>query len=146
MTTHVEIVLPQHVNADNRLFGGQLMAWIDIVAAVEARRHAKAQVTTVSVDSLQFIHPAYLNDLIRLDAQVTWTGRTSMEVRVQTYVEPLIGEARLVNKAYLVFVALDSYGNPVAVPAFTPTSASEMAEWKGAEERRAVRLKGGEGR
>ncbi|MDR1570825.1 MAG: acyl-CoA thioesterase [Oscillospiraceae bacterium] len=142
LTQHVQIILPQHVNASNRLFGGQLMAWIDIVAAVEARRHAHTEVTTAAVDNLQFIHPAYLNDTIRLDAQVTWTGRTSMEVRVDTYVESLSGEERQVNCAFIVFVALDASGKPTTFPAFIPQTEEERKEWSRAEERRAIRMKG----
>jgi len=117
------------------------MSWIDVVAAVEARRHARAQVTTLAVDHLRFIYPAFLNDMIRMDAQVTWTGHTSLEVRVDTYVEPLTGESRLVNCAYIVFVALDEYGNPTPVPKFEPRTDEEKSEWERAEERRAMRLK-----
>lgn len=141
VTQHVEIVLPQHVNANNRLFGGQLMAWIDIVAAVEARRHAHREVTTVSVDNLRFIRPAHLNDIVRMEARVTWTGRTSLEVRVDTFVESLTGETEQVNCAYLAFVALNEHGKPTPVQEFKPITDEERAEWARAEERRALRLR-----
>ena len=93
VTTAVQIVFPQHCNGYEkpRLFGGQMMAWIDTVSAVAARRYARANVTTVCVDNLAFIRPAYLNDTVVQEAYVTWTGRTSMEIRVDTWVERLDG-------------------------------------------------------
>ena len=89
ITTSVQIVLPQHCNGYKkpRLFGGQLMAWIDITGAVAARRYTQKAVTTVCIDNLNFLNPAYLNDTVVLEARVTWTGRTSLEVRVDSYVE-----------------------------------------------------------
>lgn len=139
-TSQVQIIMPPHVNGTHRLFGGQLMSWIDVVAAVEARRHSRSQVTTIEVDHLQFLSPAFLDEYIRLDAQITWTGRTSMEVRVDSYVEPLSGEERLINRAYLVFVAIDMSGNPCAVPEFIPVTEQEQYEWQQAQLRREQRL------
>jgi acyl-CoA hydrolase len=117
------------------------MAWIDIVAAVEARRHCRCEATTVSVDNLTFIKPAMLNDLLRIEAKLTWTGRTSLEIRVDTYVEPLTGESLHVNRAYLAFVALDTAGRPREITPFTPTTDEEKHEWQMAEERREFRLR-----
>jgi acyl-CoA hydrolase len=141
-TSQVQIIMPPHVNGVNRLFGGQLMAWIDITAAVEARRHTRRQVITAAVDNLRFLGPAFLDETVRLDAQVTWTGRTSLEVRVDSFVESLDGTGRLINRAYLVFVALDGEGKPAPFPAFKPSSEEEKLEWARAEERRKSRLAG----
>ena len=104
ITTGVQIVLPQHCNgyAKPRLFGGQMMAWIDIIGAVAARRFTCCAVTTVCIENLNFIGPAYLNDTITQDARATWTGNTSLEVRVDSYVEQLDGTRTLVNRAYAV--------------------------------------------
>jgi acyl-CoA hydrolase len=131
-----------HVNGANRLFGGQLMAWIDIAAAVEARRHVKRQVVTAEVDNLEFIGAVYLGETVRLDAQVTWTGRTSIEVRVESYVESFDDgvKDRLINRAYVVFVALDENERPTLIAPFVPETDEEKAEWKEAEKRRTVRL------
>jgi len=139
-TSQIQIVMPPHVNGTGRLFGGQLLAWIDVTAAVEARRHALSQVTTVAVDNLRFLGPAFLDETVRLDARVTWTGRTSLEVRVDSFVEALSGTERLINRAYLVFVALDKTGKPVQVPSFIPDTAEEKKEWVEAEKRREMRL------
>ena len=142
ITTGVQIVLPQHCNGYERprLFGGQLMAWIDIIGAVAARRFARSAVTTVCVDNLTFIGPAHLNDTVVQDAQVTWAGRTSLEVRVDSYVEQLDGSRTLVNRAYAVYVALDENERPAPVPAFTPETAEERQEYEAAQRRRDIRL------
>ena len=138
-TTQVQIVMNSHVNGQNRLFGGQLMQWIDVVAAVEARRHAKTEVTTAAVDPLEFIEPVHVNDVLVIMAQVTWTGRTSLEVAVETYVEQLDGNRHLVNHAYLVFVAVDADGRPVPVPPYEPQDM-EPDERAAAARRRELRL------
>ena len=142
ITTGVQIVLPQHCNGYSkpRLFGGQIMAWIDVVGAVAARRYTNSAVTTVCVDNLNFLNPAYLNDTVVQEAQVTWTGNTSLEVRVDSYVEKLDGSRERVNRAYLVFVALDENDQPRAVPPFTPETEAEKREYAAALERRRIRL------
>ena len=142
ITTSVQIVLPQHCNGYKkpRLFGGQIMAWIDVVGAVAARRYTQRAVTTVCVDNLNFLNPAFLNDTVVQEAVVTWTGRTSLEVRVDSYVEQLDGTRKRVNRAYVVFVALDEEDNPVPVPPFTPRTEAEMREYEAAEKRRAIRI------
>ena len=146
-TTSVQIVLPQHCNGYSkpRLFGGQIMAWIDIVGAVAARRYTHSAVTTVCVDNLTFINPAFLNDTVVQEAVVTWTGRTSLEVRVDSFVEKLDGGRDPVNRAYVVYVALDENDQPRAVPPFTPRTGDEKREYDAAVRRREIRLgKGGE--
>ena len=142
-TTAVQIVMPQHCNgyAKPRLFGGQMTAWIDVVGAVAARRYTQKAVTTVCIDNLTFLKAAYLNDTIVQEAGVTWTGRTSLEVRVDSMVEHLDGSRELINRAYLVFVALDDQDRPAAVPPFTPETEEEKQEFNNAEIRRQLRLR-----
>ena len=141
-TTAVQIVMPQHCNgyAKPRLFGGQIMAWIDVVGAVAARRYTQKAVTTVCIDNLNFLEPAYLNDTVVQEAYVTWTGRTSLEVRVDSMVERLDGSRNMINRAYLVFVALDDDDRPAPVPAYVPETTEETLEYAAAEERRRIRL------
>ena len=143
ITTTVQIVMPQHCNgyAKPRLFGGQIMAWIDVVGAVAARRYTQQAVTTVCIDNLTFLKPAYLNDTVVQEAVVTWTGRTSLEVRVDSMVERLDGSRELINRAYAVFVALDEEDHPAAIPMFIPETTEEKLEFAAAEERRKIRLK-----
>lgn len=141
VTTAVHIVMPQDCNgyAKPRLFGGQLMAWIDVLGAVTARRFAKANVTTVCVDHLTFLEGAYLNDTVVQEGRVTWSGRTSLEVRVDSYVERLDGERQLVNRAYMVFVALDDDDKPIPVPKYTPETLEEQYEFSAALNRQDIR-------
>ena len=141
-TTSVQIVLPQHCNGYKipRLFGGQMMAWIDIIGAVAARRYTQTAVTTICIDNLTFLKPAYLNDTIVQEAMVTWTGRTSLEVRVDSMVERLDGSRELINRAYVVFVAPDDQDHPTPVKPFVPETEEEKRIFQDAEIRKHIRL------
>lgn len=138
-TEQIQILMPEHINGFNRLFGGKLMEWIDVVAAVVARRHSGCNVTTASVDNLQFKAAAYINSTIFLSGQITYVGATSMEVRVTTYVEKLNGIRQMINRAYLVLVALDENDNPVHVPGLILETDEERLEWEAGEKRRELR-------
>lgn len=139
VTEQIQIIMPHHINPSGRLFGGKLVQWIDIVGAVVARRHCQCNVITVAIDNLQFKAGAYLNDLIVLIGRITHVGETSMEVRVDTYVEDLKGMRRVINRAYLIFVALDDDSRPISVPDLIIESESEIAEWESGEKRRCLR-------
>ena len=138
-TEQVQILTQGALNGFKRLFGGQLMQWIDVVAAVAARRHANRNVTTVAVDNLQFSGPARANDVVLLTAKLTYVGRTSMEVCVKTYVEALDGERELINTAFLVMVALDEFERPTPVPPLTPGTDEEKEAWLAGEKRSKLR-------
>lgn len=138
-TEQVQILMQGTLNGYNRLFGGKLMEWIDVVAAVTARRHCGKNVTTAAVDSLVFKSPAMVNDTILLEGHVTYAGRTSMEVCVTTYVEELNGFRREINKAYLVLVSIDADGKPTLVPPVIPETEEEKREYAEAMERRKNR-------
>jgi acyl-CoA hydrolase len=138
-TEQVHIVLPEDINGYSRLFGGRLMAWIDVVAAVVARRHSGREVTTACVDRLEFQAAAYLNTTIVLTGCVTYVGHTSMEVRVDTFAEALSGERQRVNRAYLVMVALDENQKPTTVPPLELESDKERREWEGGIRRSELR-------
>ncbi len=132
-TEQVQILLSSSMNGAKRLFGGKLMAWIDIVAAVTARRHCGHNVTTAAVDSLEFLGAARANETLVLIGQITYTGTTSMEVQVQTYVEELSGAKRLINTAYVVLVALDENDRPTPVPPLLIETAEEQKRWEEAK-------------
>ena len=138
-TEQIQILMPEHINGYQRLFGGKLMEWIDVVAAVAARRHSGHNVTTASISQLEFKAPAYVNNTIVLKAQLTYVGRTSMEVRVDTFVEHLDGSETMINRAYLVMVSLDENDTPVPVPLLRCETAEEEFEWEAARRRRAFR-------
>lgn len=134
-TEVTHILMPGDINGNERLFGGKLMEWIDIVAGVVGRRHAGLDVITAAVDNLQFKAGAYINDTVVLIGRITYVGRTSMEVRVDTYVEGLDGMRKPINRAYLVLVAIDRNGTPQRVPRLTIENHMEEAEYLGAVKR-----------
>ena len=135
----VHILTQANINGYNRLFGGQLMEWIDIVAAVVARRHSGKNVTTATIDTLTFSGPAYPNDTVIICGYITYVGNTSMEVCTKTYVENLDGTRKLINTAYLVMVALDENEKPTSVPRLIPETEEEKEEWEAAVKRTALR-------
>ncbi len=124
------IIRPQHMNSQGRLFGGQLMLWIDEIAGIAARRYCRGNVTTACVDGLNFIDAAHFNDTVTLTAGVTFVGRTSMEVTVLTYTEKIDGTRKLINEAHLVEVALDKDEHPAEVPAFIPSTPEAQEEYE----------------
>lgn len=138
-TEQIQILMPEHINGFNRLFGGRLMEWIDVVAAVVARRHSGCNVTTASIDNLQFKAAAHVNSTIFLTGQITCVGNTSMEVRVTTYVEKLDGKRYMINRAYLVLVALDENDQPVQVPGLKLETDEERVEWEAGIKRSELR-------
>lgn len=140
-TEQIQILMPEHINGYRRLFGGKLMEWIDVVAAVVARRHSGCNVTTAAVDHLEFREAAYVNSTIVLKGQMTYVGRTSMEVRVETFVEKLNGEQHLINRAYLVLVALDEDQRPTPVPPLVCETWEEKQEWEAGLKRVEYRKK-----
>lgn len=139
ITHHVEIIMPQHINGQRRLFGGVLMQWIDVVAAVTARRHSGCNVVTAAVDNLNFKSGANINDSLVLEGRVTYAGTTSMEVRVDTFVEKLNGEKKEINRAYFVMVALDEDKNPTKVPKLIIETDEEKEEFEAGRKRYELR-------
>lgn len=138
-TTQTHLIRYQHMNGQGQLFGGMLLQWIDETAGIVALRHTGGAVITAAVDNLVFKFPAYLNDLIVLKGSITHIGRTSMEVRVDTYVESLDGTRTLINQAFLVMVSLDAGGKPAEIPPITLETEEEHAEWAMGEKRYALR-------
>ena len=132
-------VRPEHLNGAGRLFGGKLMEWIDELAGLVGIRHAQQDVITASIDNLKFIRGAYLKDIIVLIGRVTFVGRTSMEVRVDTYIESIEGIRKPINRAYLTLVAIDAQGNPVEVPGLILETEAQKAEWEAGIRRREMR-------
>ncbi len=135
----VHLLFPAHLNGSGRLFGGQLMQWIDEVSGIVARRHSERNIITAAIDNLQFKEGAYEGDTVVLIGRVTHVGNTSMEVRVDTYVESLDGVRKPINRAYIVMVALDENEKPVRVPRLILETPGEKAEWEGAERRQEYR-------
>jgi acyl-CoA hydrolase len=139
ITEQVHILSQGNLNGYRRLFGGKLMSWMDVVAAVVARRHSERNVTTAVVDMLEFKAPAYANDTICIIGKITYVGNTSMEVKVDVYVEELTHERRLINTAYFVMVALDENEKPTKVPGIILETEEEIQEYEKAKLRKERR-------
>jgi acyl-CoA hydrolase len=136
-----ELVLPGDTNALGTIFGGKVMQWIDIAASVAAMRHSGGNVVTASIDALTFLTPIQLGEIVRLQAQVNFVGRTSMEVGVRVDAEdPKNGARRYTTKAYLTFVAIDERGKPRAIPPLVLETDDERRRAEAARARRAARL------
>jgi len=133
------LICPAHINHYGRLFGGQLLKWIDELAGIVAIRHCGTTVTTAAIDNLQFQAPAYSGDMIVLQGSVTYVGRTSMEIRVDTYREALDGTREMINRAYIDMVAINCKGEPTEVPELCIETPEQQAEYEAAQKRKQMR-------
>ena len=137
-----QLMHPEHANLLGNVHGGWIMKLVDEAGALACMRHAQRKVVTVAMDSMTFRQPIKIGDLIILNAEVTYTGRTSMEVEVQVLAEnPVTGEQTHTNNAYLVYVALDDDGKPTPVPPLQAETDDEKRKLEQAKERQARRLK-----
>jgi uncharacterized protein (TIGR00369 family) len=132
----------EHANLLGNVHGGWVMKLADEAGALACMRHAQKKVVTVAIDSMTFRQPIKLGDLVTLSAEVTYTGRTSMEVTVEVHAEnPVTGEQTHTNTAYLVYVALDDEGRPSSVPPLQAETEEDKQKMEQAKERQERRLK-----
>ncbi len=137
-----QLMHPEHANLLGNVHGGWIMKLVDEAGALACMRHAQKKVVTVAIDSMTFRQPIKIGDLIILNAEVTYAGRTSMEAEVQVLAEnPVTGERTHTNTAYLVYVALDDEGKPTQVPPLRAETDDEKRKAAAAEERQERRLK-----
>jgi acyl-CoA hydrolase len=140
--TMTELVLPGHTNALGTIFGGQIVSWIDIAAAIAAGRHARRTVVTASIDALAFLAPVKLGHVVHIRAMVNFASRTSMEVGVRVDAEdPRTGARTHTSTAYTTFVALDEKGRPTPIPALIPETREEKRRYEEARKRREARVR-----
>ena len=132
-TVQVQLLNQSHLNGYHRLFGGQLLMWMDEVAGITARRHSGHNVTTACIEKLDFRAAAYANDTVVLTGHIVQVGRTSMTVMVHAYVETLSGERTMINEAHFVMVALDENEKPVEVPDIVIDTEKKRAQLENAE-------------
>lgn len=140
-TQMTEYVLPQHTNALGGVFGGQIMAWIDLAAAICAQRHSGRMAVTAFVDDMKFQEPVRVGEVVRLDAKVTATFRTSMEIEVLVEGEDATSGRRWpCVDARVTFVAIDEARRPTPIPPLALDSDEVRASQAAGEARRAARL------
>jgi acyl-CoA hydrolase len=138
---YAELALPNDANGLGNVLGGKVMHLVDLAAAISAIRHARRPTVTASVDSLQFLHPVHIGELIVLRASVNRVFHTSLEVGVRVITEKLItGERTHTCSAYLTFVALDENGKPTPIAPVIPETEDEKRRYRQAGERRENRL------
>jgi acyl-CoA hydrolase len=138
----VQVVLPNDSNPLGFILGGTVMHLIDITGAIACHRHTNTLALTAGVDSLDFIHPIKVGDLIILKSRVTCVFNTSLEVAVEVFSEEIqTGERKLTSKAYLTFVSLDRNGKPAKVPPLVVETPEDEQLCRDAAVRRADRLK-----
>ena len=136
-----QLMQPEHANNLGHVHGGWIMKLVDEAGALACMRHAQRRVVTVAVDSLVFREPIKIGDLVNLSAEVTYTGRTSMEAEVEVLAEnPITGERTHTNTAYLVYVALDDEGHPTDVPPLIAETDGEKLRMAQAQARQKHRL------
>jgi len=136
-----QLMHPEHANLIGNVHGGWIMKLVDEAGALACMRHAQKKVVTVAIDSMTFRQPIRIGDLIVLNAEVTYTGKTSMEAEVQVVAEnPVTGAQTHTNTAYLVYVALDDEGRPTTVPALVVETEEEKARMVQAQRRQAYRI------
>lgn len=136
-----KIVLPNDTNTLGNLFGGQLLAWMDVIASVSAHRHSKRVVVTASVNNVSFQKPINHASIVTLEAKVSRSFNSSMEVFVDVFVEDAVtGQREKCNEAIYTFVAVDQNGNPIQVPALIPETDEEKARFDGALRRKQLAL------
>lgn len=136
-----EMVMPQHTNALGAVFGGTMMSWIDVTAAIAAARHAGRTCVTASIDQLHFLRPIRKGYVVNIEARVTAVHTTSCEVMVEVKGENLLTSERFhTAQAFLTFVALNEEGRPVAMPALTPKTSHDHKLMEQAGLRRKHRM------
>jgi acyl-CoA hydrolase len=135
------LVLPPDTNNYGSMFGGRVMSYIDDIAAIAATRHARTSVVTASTDSVDFLHPIRNGHSVCLEAFVTWTHRTSVEVFVKVVAEDMLsGERTVCATSFVTFVAIDVNGEKQMVPEVIPETEMEKFLFEGAPERARKRL------
>lgn len=139
--TLAQLMQPTEANVYGNVHGGLVMKLMDEAGAATAIRHAQRPVVTVAVDQVTFREPIHVGALVTLEAVLTYTGRTSMEVQIDVTAQNLLtGEHTHTNTAYFVYVALDEAGHPAAVPPLQLDTDEDRARWQAAQERQTYRL------
>jgi len=139
--TLAQLMQPEHANNYGNVHGGWIMKLVDEAGALACMRHAQKRVVTVAVDSMVFREPIKIGDLIILNAEVTYTGRSSMEAEVQVVAEnPVTGARVHTNTAYVVYVALDEEGHSDIIPPLKIETEEDERRMEQAIKRQSYRV------
>jgi acyl-CoA hydrolase len=130
-------------NSQGNVHGGVIMRMVDEAAAVVAIKHSQCpRVVTARVERFDFLAPAFIGDVVTVDCEMHYVGRTSMEVGVEVTAEDLVTrEVRKIASSYVIYVALDEKRQPTPVPPLEPANEEEKAIIERARIRRLHRQK-----
>jgi len=138
----IRIMMPMDANNSGNVFGGTILRLIDEVGSIVALKHARTNVVTASVDRMDFYHPVYIGDMLRLSASINYVHRTSMEVGVRVEAEnPITGEVRHTGTCFLTYVGLGANRKPALLPGLKLETEEDKRRWAEAQERRRARLR-----
>ncbi len=136
-----QVMGPTEANVHGNVHGGIIMKLVDEAGGVAALHHCRRSCVTVAIDSLSFLHPVRIGNLLTLHAEVTYVGRTSIETEVRVEAEDMLtGQVTHVASAYVVYVALDAQGRPAPVPPLLAETDDERRRMEQARLRREERL------
>ena len=131
-----QLVMPSNSNPHGTVFGGTIMSWMDMAAAMVASRHCENPTVTVHISDIDFISPIKVGHHVVIKASINYVGKTSMVIGCRVESEnPYTGVSRVTTKAYLTFVAVDEFGAPIPVMGLTPETDTEKRRFENAKKR-----------
>ena len=143
--SHAEVILrmfPSDANPAGNVFGGEILKHIDMVAGIVAQRHSQSNAVTVSMDSVNFIKPVYVGNVLKLNARINYVHKSSMEIEVKAEAEDIVtGIRTITGTAFVTFVALDKDGRPTSVPKLVLKTDEDRAKFEEGRQRMQERLK-----
>lgn len=142
--SHAKVILrmfPSDANPAGNVFGGEILKHIDMVAGIVAQRHSQSNAVTVCMDSVNFLKPIFVGNVLRLDARINYVHNSSMEIEVKAEAENIMtGIKTITGTAFVTFVALDDAGKPIHVPKLSLKTDDDRTKFEEGKIRMEKRL------
>ncbi len=143
--SHAEVIVrmfPSDANPAGNVFGGEILKHVDMVAGIVAQRHSQSNAVTVSMDSVNFIKPVYVGNVLKLNARINYVHNSSMEIEVKVEAEDIVtGIQTITGTAFVTFVALEKKGKPTTVPKLMLKTDEDRKKFEEGKLRMQERLK-----
>ena len=143
--SHAEVIVrmfPSDANPAGNVFGGEILKHIDMVAGIVAQRHSQSNAVTASMDSVNFLNPVFVGNVLTLNARINYIHNSSMEIEVRAEAEDIVTGIRTVTgTAFVTFVALDKNGKPTLVPKLSLKTDDDRIKFEEGKVRMDTRLK-----
>ncbi|MDX1595986.1 MAG: acyl-CoA thioesterase [Nitrosopumilaceae archaeon] len=134
-------MFPSDANPAGNVFGGELLKHIDMVAGIVAQRHSQSNAVTVSMDSVNFLKPVYVGNVLKFDARMNYVHKSSMEIEVKVEAEDIAsGNETVAANAFVTFVALGKDGRPTPVPKLLLKTDDDRKKFEEGKQRMQQRL------